>query len=119
MKWFGQIGYGVPAETVPHSGIYENTIVERDYKGELIRNSRRTQNGESVLDNITISNEITIIADPYTFQHMNDIVYAVVGGARWKVNYVEVLHPRLRLTLGGVYNGPIPAPVPVDSGGNS
>lgn len=119
MKYYGMIGYGVTAETAPHSGVWEKTIVERPHKGDLVRNSRRIQDGESVNDNITISNELTIIADPYALQNYMNICYAEVRGARWKVNYVEVLHPRLRLTLGGLYNGPIPAPVPVDSGGNS
>ncbi|MBO7449339.1 MAG: hypothetical protein J6U54_03130 [Clostridiales bacterium] len=119
MKYYGKIGYGVIAETQPHSGVWEDTIIERAHKGELTRNSRRIQNGEDVNDNITISNEITIIADPYALQNYMNIRYAEVRGARWKVNYVEVLHPRLKLTLGGVYNGPIPPPVPVDSGTNS
>lgn len=116
MKYYGKIGYGVIAETRPHSGIWEDTIVERATKGDLIRNSRRIQNGENVNDNITISNEITILADAYAFQNYQNIRYAEVMGARWKVNYVEVQYPRLRLTLGGVYNGPIPRPVPDNSG---
>lgn len=119
MKYYGKIGYGVQTETAPHSGIMEDTIIERAHKGELIRNSRRIQDGENVNDVITISNEIYILADPYALQNFMNIKYAEVRGARWKVNYVEVVHPRLRLTLGGVYNGPIPAPVPVDSGTNS
>lgn len=114
MKYYGMIGYGVEREREPHSGIWEKTIVERAHKGELIRNSRRIQNGENVNDNITISNEITIIADPYALQNYMNIVYAEVRGARWKVNYVEVQHPRLRLTLGGVYNGPTPEAVSTD-----
>ena len=31
-------------------------------------------------------------------------------GALWEVNSVEVLNPRLILTIGGVYNGPTPDP---------
>ena len=70
---------------------------------------------ESIPSN-PISNEITILADAYAFQNYQNIRYAEVMGARWKVNYVEVQYPRLRLTLGGVYNGPIPRPVPDNSG---
>lgn len=119
MKYYGKIGYGVTAETAPHSGVWEDTIIERSHKGDLVRNSRRIQDSDNVNDNITISNELTIIADPYALQNYMNIRYAEVRGARWKVNYVEVLHPRLRLTLGGLYNGPIPAPVPANTGTTS
>lgn len=108
MKYYGMIGYGVEAESPTQPSVWESVIVERPYKGELIRNSRRIQTGEDINDNITISNEITIIADPYALQNYMNIKYAEVRGARWKVNYVEVNRPRLRLTLGGVYNGPTP-----------
>lgn len=108
MKYYGMIGYGVEAESPTQPSVWKSVIVERPYKGELIRNSRRIQTGEDINDNITISNEITIIADPYALQNYMNIKYAEVRGARWKVNHVEVNHPRLRLTLGGVYNGPAP-----------
>lgn len=109
MKYYGMIRYGEPAENQPtQPSVWDDVIIERPYKGELIRNSRRIQNGESVNDNITISNEISIIADPYALNNFQNIRYAEVRGQRWKVNYVEVNHPRLKLTLGGVYNGPTP-----------
>lgn len=109
MKYYGMIGYGEPVEKKPtQPSVWDDVIKERPYKGELIRNSRRIQNGESVNDNITISNEISIIADPYALNNFQNIRYAEVRGQRWKVNYVEVNHPRLKLTLGGVYNGPTP-----------
>lgn len=114
MKYCGMIGYGESVETEPHSGIWEDVIIERKCKGDLVRNSRRIQNGESVNDNITISNEVYIMADAYALNNYQNIRYAEVRGARWKVNYVEVVHPRLRLTLGGVYNGPIPTAVSTD-----
>lgn len=116
MKYYGKIGYGIATESQTRPGVWDDVIVERITTGELNRNSRRIQNGENVNDNITISNEITFIADAYAFQNYMNIRYAEVRGARWKVNYVEVKHPRLTLTLGGVYNGPLPAPVPDNSG---
>lgn len=119
MKYYGAIGYGICTETQPHTGICEDVITERHYKGDLVRNSRRIQTGENVNDNITISNELYILADPYAIDNYMNIRYAEVMGGKWKVNYVEVCYPRLRLTLGGVYNGPTPAPVPTNSGTNS
>lgn len=112
MKYYGMIGYGESAELQPtQPSVWDDVIIERPYKGELTRNSRRIQNGESVNDNITISNEISIIADPYALNNFQNIRYAEVRGQRWKVNYVEVNHPRLKLTLGGVYDGPTPETV--------
>lgn len=114
MKYYGAIGYGFQVETAPHSGVYKDNIVERKCKGEMTRNSRRIREGENINDNITISNEISIIAHAYELQNYQNIRYAEFRGARWKVNYVEVKHPRLVLTLGGVYNGPTPPAVSTD-----
>lgn len=102
-KFCGVIGFAVTAETVP--GVYEEQIIERRYYGDLNRNSRRLQSSENLNDNINVSNEISIVADPYASQNFHAIRYVGFMGAKWKVNLVDVQYPRLILTLGGVYNG--------------
>lgn len=102
-KFFGVIGFVETSETSP--GVYEEQTVEKKYYGDLVRNNRRLQAGESINDNINISNQISIIADPYANQNIYNMRYAVFRGAKWKITDVEVQYPRLTLSLGGIYNG--------------
>lgn len=102
-KFYGKIGFGFTSEEAP--GVYKDKILERDYYGDLIRNTRRLQPGEHLNDDINISNEISIVADPYAYQNFHSMRYVVFMGAKWKISNVEVQYPRLILTLGGVYNG--------------
>lgn len=102
-KWFGVIGYAETVETTP--GVWEEKIVERSYFGDVTRNTRRLQTTDQVNDNIDISNTISVVADPYAYQNFHAIRYAEFMGAKWKVSSVDVQHPRLNLSLGGVYNG--------------
>lgn len=102
-KFYGKIGYASTVETKP--GVYEEQIIERSYYGDLIRNTRRLQSADQVNDDINISNEISIVADPYATNNFHTMRYAVFMGTKWKISNVEVSYPRLILTLGGVYNG--------------
>ena len=102
-KFYGKIGYASTVETKP--GVYEEQIVERSYYGDLIRNTRRRQSADQDNDDINISYEISIVADPFATNNFHTMRYAVFMGTKWKISNVEVSYPRLILTLGGVYNG--------------
>lgn len=102
-KFCGVIGYIVTQETDP--GIYEEIVVENEYYGDLVRNTRRLREANKVNDDITISNQVSIIADPYANKHFHEMRYIVIMGVKWKITEVEVQYPRLILTIGGVYNG--------------
>ncbi len=102
-RYFGKIGYEITEETTP--GVWVPAIVEREYYGNLLRNSRRLSSSDKVIDDIAISNEISIVADAYAYQNFHLMRYAVYLGSKWKITNVEVQRPRLVLTLGGVYNG--------------
>lgn len=107
-KFSGMVGYGIATEMSP--GVWEDVITEKQHFGEVIRNARRFQEGESVNNNLTVSNSITILADGFAGENFHAIRYVVWRGARWTVLAVEELRPRLILRLGGVYNGPTPVP---------
>lgn len=103
-KYYGQVGY---AETVEKSpGVCTESFVEKNYYGDVIRNTRRLDAGESINDDVVVNNVISIVADPYANHHFFAIRYIRWMGALWKVTNVEVQSPRLLLTIGGVYNGP-------------
>lgn len=103
-KFYGKIGFASEVKEV-RPGIWKDEIIEKSYFGDLIKNNRKLQNSNQVNDNINISNEISIIADPYANNNFHSIRYVEFMGSKWKVTNVEVQYPRLILTIGGVYNG--------------
>lgn len=102
-KFYGAVGYGITEETTP--GVWTDSIVERNYTGDVIKNYKKSSSGESINDNIDVSNNISILSDPFAMNHFHSIKYVKWMGAAWKVSTVEVQYPRLILTIGGVYNG--------------
>lgn len=113
-KWYGKIGYSESSMVSP--GVWSPTIVERSYFGDSIRINRSLRGStETVADNITVGNQISIVADPYANQNFQTMIYAEYMGNLWKVSTVEVQFPRLILTLGGLYTGEIPKPPDEDN----
>lgn len=102
-KYYGAIGFATNIETSP--GVWEDQITERQYYGDLIRNTRRLQTADKLNDDILISNQISIVGDPYIHENLYAMRYATFGGAKWKISSVEVQFPRLILEIGGLYNG--------------
>ena len=103
-KYYGQLGYAEMQETRP--GIFKEVITERSYAGDVLRNARKLESGEAINDNVVVNNSLSVVADPYAYQHFFAIRYVRWMGTLWKVTNVEVQSPRLILTIGGVYNGP-------------
>lgn len=101
-KWYGAIGYADTVETTP--GVWTEKITERKYYGDLTRNSRRLQTADKLNDDINISNELSIVADPYAMNNFHSMRYAEFMDTAWKITNIEVQYPRLILTLGGVWN---------------
>jgi len=101
-KFYGAIGYAETVETKP--GVWEEQITEKMYYGELVRNTRKLQTADQLNDNINVTNEISIVADPFANQNFHSMRYVKFMGTKWKITNVEVQYPRLILTIGGVYN---------------
>ena len=100
-KWFGRIGYAEQLETTP--GVWEEKTSERQYYGDVVRNVRKLEPSGEVNDNINVSMEISIVADPYAIQNFHTMRYIEFMGSLWKIYNVEVNYPRLILTIGGLY----------------
>ena len=103
-RFAGYIGYGTQTLTAP--GVWEDTIVRRKYYGDILRVARSLSSPEKVLSDISVSNQISIVADAYANGHIFDMRFVEWAGARWVITNVDVQRPRLILTIGGVYNGP-------------
>lgn len=101
-KYYGKIGFVETVQTAP--GVYMEKAIERPYKGDVIRNSRRWDStSDSVNSNLNINNSIIIIADDFAIMHSLYIRYVEWMGAYWEVKSMELNRPRLTLELGGVY----------------
>ena len=83
-KFDGSVGYADTVETAP--GVYEEKIVEYPYYGDLTRNTRQLQSGETLNDDINIANEIIIVADPSTRKNFHTIRYAVFMDEKCKIS---------------------------------
>jgi hypothetical protein len=107
-RFFGVVGYGDSVESPDESGVWVDTVIEYSYFGDVIRNYRKLNGVETLNDDISVSNSISIVADEYAIDHFFKIKYVEWMGVLWTVSTVEVRSPRLILNLGSVYNGPTP-----------
>lgn len=102
-KWYGNIGF---AETVEYEpGAWEPNIIDRPYYGDVISNRWKRQSSGGVNDDINLSNQISIVADPYAEQNCASMIYVEYMGAKWKITDFDVQYPRITLTVGGIWNG--------------
>lgn len=100
-KFYGTVGFVKTVESAP--GVWTEQIVERKYYGNVISRTRSLQSN-GVNDNINISDEISIVADPFANENYFAIRFIEYMGTKWKVQSISVQFPRLNLSLGGLYN---------------
>lgn len=105
-KFHGNIGFVTFVEKVP--GVDVENPIERMYFGDVTRITKRWESAQQVNPNLTVNNQISIVADQYARDNLFAIRYVSWMGTRWQVVTAEVQHPRINLTIGGVYNGPTP-----------
>lgn len=104
-KYHGFIGFaGEQTETSP--GVWTEGITEKEYSGDLLQFNRRTQNSGKVNDDMTITNQISIIADAFLNNNLYAVRYVTFMGGKWKIDSVNVEFPRMIFSLGGLYHGP-------------
>ena len=107
MKYYGSVGYMVTEEKIVDgelTGVFVEQIVERKYYGDVLKNTSGWQNGEHLNDDLKVNVRISIVADPFAFNHFSEIRYVNWMCQKWKVKSVEPAYPRLILEVGGVYN---------------
>lgn len=103
MRYAGKVAFRDTVETVP--GIWEEQITERMYYGDVLQNYRRLQSdNKEIVDDIRVSNRISIVADQFAYNNFHSMIYVEFMGTKWKAADVEVVMPRLNITLGGEYN---------------
>lgn len=101
-KWHGVIGFVQSVQTTP--GVWTSKVTERSYYGET-QTTYKNSPSDTVIDDINIANEFSIVADQFAYDNFNAMRYVEFMGVKWKISTVKVLRPRLILTTGGEYNG--------------
>lgn len=105
MKFYGKIGYISSVEVTP--GRYEEQVIaEPAVYGDVISYRRRLEGNDQQNKNIRLSNDISILMDPFMSEHFHEIRYVLWQNVRWEAASIQLEWPRLKITLGGVYNGP-------------
>ena len=102
-KFHGAIGFAKTEETKP--GVWVDKIVEYEYSGDMPNTSFSFQSSDQVNDNVNVRNEISIVADVFAYQNFHSMRYVVFMGTKWKITSIKPEYPRMKLTVGGLYNG--------------
>lgn len=102
-KFYGKVGFVKDVDD--EYGVSMPVSEERSYYGDIIRLDRRWDQPNEVNDHLNLSEEISILADSYILENLSYIKYVIVLGVKWKVKTITPAYPRIRLTLGGEYNG--------------
>jgi len=102
-KFYGKVGFVKDVDD--EYGVSMPVSEERSYYGDIIRLDRRWDQPNEVNDHLNLSEEISIVADSYILENLSYIKYVIVLGVKWKVKTITPTYPRIRLTLGGEYNG--------------
>ena len=107
-KWHGVLGFTEPEKETAPGVFMPSGVIERQYFGDVLQNRISNQGAEKLVDDISVSNTISVLADPYAMNHIGFLCYISYLGSRWEISSVEPAYPRLKLTLGGLYHGEIP-----------
>ena len=103
-KFCGIIGYATQVEISP--GVWQDKIIERGHQGDILDNTGRwTSSTDSTNDNLSLGNKFSIMASPYILKNHHSMRYIEFMGVKWKITSVDYKHPRLIISVGGVYNG--------------
>lgn len=102
-KFAGNIGFVIDEEIKP--GVVMPRIVEKFYKGEINSQVRRWDQPAEVMDQLNLSEEITIVTNSYLLENIGAIRYVVRHGTKWAVKSITIKTPKIILSLGGEYNG--------------
>lgn len=101
-RFYGKVGYITTIEKNPGVYVAEETVLY--YFGDVIKNGTKWQQGIGANDDINVNVEISIMADPYAYEHFSEIKYVEFMGANWKVISAVPDRPRISLYLGGLWN---------------
>ena len=105
-KFSGVIGYALPVESTP--GVWIDSIIEKNYRGDILTDQRQLQTTEQLNDDIRVENSISIIANAYAYDNIGIMKYVVWRNTAWRIQSFNIDRPRIIIKIGGIYNGERP-----------
>ena len=102
MKCSGKIGYARTEETSPD--IYQEIIVEKQYYGDIVRNSTQILDSNTINSSIKLNNSISVLCNNYMSDNLGCVRYLTFKKSKWKVSSMEIKDNRIIFTLGDLYN---------------
>lgn len=105
MKYSGNAGFRITDVEV-EPDVFESQVVVKKVRGDVVtsRYHHDQNGGKSTIDNIRITNQISLVADQFFMNHISNLQYLEYQGVKWKVESFTIKPPRVILDLGGVYN---------------
>lgn len=104
-KFSGYIGFAKAVENPVGSGVYVDSVIEKQYKGDLLKNYVKWQGNDKVNKDISLSNQISIVSDSFANGNLQCMKYVKWKGTYWEIDSVSLEYPRIVISIGGVYNG--------------
>lgn len=102
-KYAGNVCYVTEVESPPGVWRKEETVV-RMY-GDILRTASVFQGAERINKNITLQNRISLLANSIGMSNFYNIQWIEYLGTKWEVTLIDIVSPRIIVTLGGIWNG--------------
>ena len=102
-KCSGVIGYILSVETQP--GIWTGVPTEKNYYGDVVRDNRKIVDNNQINDSLNINNNISILSNKFMLENLAFMKFITFMSSKWKINSVDIIPPRIIITIGGLYNG--------------
>lgn len=102
-KYSGMVGFVTQKETVP--GVWTSDTVEKPMRGDVLRASSSNQDNSKVNSDVSLMHRISLVGSARQPMEYYNIKYVVLHGIKWEVTGIEIQHPRIILSLGGMWNG--------------
>lgn len=102
-KFVGAIGYSVSEETAP--GVWTNTVIERNYTGDVLKNTSQWRDKGNVNPDSVVSDTISIVADGTILDNLYSMKYVKWRGQRLSIVSIQVARPRVIIEIGGLFSG--------------
>ena len=107
MRFYDSVGYSIQTESETQPGVMNESIVEHKYFGDVLKNGKRNESTQNLIDDISLDNEFSIIADKFARDNFHAMKYIIFYGVKWRISSVDASSPpRIKIRINGVYNGP-------------
>lgn len=99
---------GIVEQTEVRPGIWEETVTEVPYLGDVMQRTEALDGSDSVLPRYRTNTSVSVPARGVGPRDNSSIRYLTWKGERWQISTIVDKPPMIVIYIGEVYNGPIP-----------